>query len=107
MYILTIDDMRVFDDNDIVVKHSNSAKEIISKVRSIKKLYLDNDLGQDSLTGYDILKWWANEDIPLPLEVVVTTSNPPARNNIEAYLKLLGYAASGHMGSAPVYKRAL
>ena len=56
----------------------------------ITTLYLDHDLGENSINGYDVACKALALNI-MPMTVILVTSNPVGRDNIIAALKEHGY----------------
>src|SRR3989344_4221608 len=82
-----LDDFRPAPDGFIHVKNLAEFREtIMSNLETIEVMSFDYDLGNDEPTGYDIIKWFAENHLDRwPLETRVHSANPPGAANIRAY----------------------
>lgn len=82
-----VDDIRVPERGewDAIVRNFDAALALL-KTGKVTYISLDHDLGQDSLTGYDLAKWIETEVFIDPgfkcPDIVVHSANPVGRNNI-------------------------
>ena len=85
---LLIDDLRDIDV-DVIARNGKAGLVILDLIR-VDVLYLDHDLGPDSISGYTVAMKALDLDI-MPPTVILVTSNPVGRDNIIAGLKQFGY----------------
>lgn len=96
--ILVVDDLRSIEpfnrlhQNDTVVL-ARTYDEAIQKLTNLQvdHLYLDHDLGcidddGKELTGYSVLCYIRDELSYLPGEIILITSNPVGRKNMQALI---------------------
>lgn len=70
------------DKTDTVRSYAEAVRHITTK-EFPEMIFFDNDLGFDSLEGYDFLKWLLNRNPP-KFEAYFHTANPVARNNMQS-----------------------
>jgi len=92
-YRLYLDDVRTpTEGNWKVVRSFTDAISLIKGLGCPEFISFDHDLGNDSLTGYDLAKWLVEKDldkpgfIPKNFEFNVHSANPVGAENIERYL---------------------
>ena len=88
---LWVDDVREAPEGWTLATDYETAKRFLSSVK-IEVLSLDHDLGEDSLTGYDIAKQLVEHSV-YPNDIYCHSMNPVGRHNIIALLK--HYAPEG------------
>ena len=87
---LLIDDLREIDV-DLIARNGEAGVQALASLKGeIDTLYLDHDLGEDSISGYSVATI-ALTDGTMPPTVILVTSNPVGRDNIIAALKQFGY----------------
>ena len=104
MIDILIDDVR--DGSGIICRTFEAAVFVLRAVHETSaphtkkfRLVIDHDLGNDGdnagKSGYDVLMWAVDNNIHLPAEVYLVSSNPVGRKRMEALLvKDLGYTCS-------------
>jgi len=97
---LLIDDLREPGADEHVDKIARTPAEAKRALVSTKwnKVFLDHDLGDNTESGYDVIKWLAREveEAYWPSEVTIVSANPVGRKNIESYLHSMGYEKQGY-----------
>ena len=88
MNSLLIDDIRTMPGATIA-RTSTEGKLYLAQ-GSWDILYIDHDLGEDTVSGYDIINW-ALETDRMPEKVYIVSQNPVGRANIERALDNAGY----------------
>ena len=81
---LFVDDLRDPPSDDFVVARSaEEAIKLIEKHGMPKELWLDHDLGEGKMSGYDFAKWLVQKDhendfkfIPENTRIVIHSANP-------------------------------
>lgn len=85
-----VDDIRTAtDDSWKVVRTAPEAIEAL-KTGKVEVISLDHDLGENKLTGYDIIKWIEKEVFTNNFEppiILVHSMNSVGKNNIKAAIK--------------------
>jgi len=83
-----LDDFRDAPGDDWVVFRSVPPLIAALKKRDVTHISLDHDLGKPHENGYDVLVWieteMANDPEYIPPEITIHTSNPSARQKMEA-----------------------
>ncbi len=89
MKSLLIDDMREIDA-DIVARTFDAGIAAL-QAHKFDVLYLDHDLGEDdpNKTGYGVMKFLEENPDRLPGKIVLVTSNPVGRQNMQVVLNKL------------------
>ncbi len=82
---LLIDDMRDLTA-DAVARTGEEGIRALQNDGPWGMLYLDHDLGEGK-TGYDVACWLERNPQFLPERVIIVSSNPVGRKNIEAVLR--------------------
>ena len=80
-----LDDVRPAPENYFWVKTIQEAEEVLLFPLSIQKMSLDHDLGT-TRTGYDFVKWMAENSLWPKEKPIVHSSNPPGRENMCALI---------------------
>lgn len=82
------------NDTFVIVRSYNEAISYMIKHGCPEYISFDHDLGEDSLSGYDLVKWIINEDmkrdflfIPKSFSYHVHSANPVGRENIDKLLR--------------------
>lgn len=98
MKTLLIDDLREIKA-DVVARTFDDGIQALRSGGKFDVLYLDHDLGEDELcliegdkypkTGYGIMVFLENNPHLLPGEIVLVTSNPVGRKNMQAVINKL------------------
>ena len=91
---LLIDDIRDIEGVDYIARNGKAGLTILDLIGGIKTLYLDHDLGPNSISGYSVAMKALEQDM-MPPKVILVTSNPVGRDNIIAALKQFGYTNKG------------
>jgi hypothetical protein len=89
--ILLVDDIRNIEGVDMICRSGEIALEQIHNWEDISSLYLDNDLGEGKLEGYDFLVKLYRINGKVPSRIVLVSSNPIARERIRNFLRDLNY----------------
>lgn len=89
MKSLLIDDMRDID-SDVVARTFDAGIEAL-KSQTFDVLYLDHDLGDSdpNKTGYGIMKFLEENPDRMPGRIVLVTSNPVGRANMQVVVNKL------------------
>lgn len=85
---LLIDDMRDIEA-DIVARTYDEGIQALKTQGPFKTLYLDHDLGDGQVperTGYTVMCWLEEHPEYLPGEIILVTSNPVGRKNMQAVI---------------------
>lgn len=84
---LFVDDLRnPYGDGWKVARTFEEATQVLLN-EEVEIVSLDHDLGEDTKTGYDLVKWMV-ENLPFwPTVVIIHTSNPVGRDNMSACIK--------------------
>ena len=88
-----LDDIRTAPNEEwITVRTAASLIALLcTQEGHIEALSLDHDLGEGEKTGYDVLKWIEAQvflhGYKPPKEILIHTSNPAGRKNMEAAIK--------------------
>lgn len=85
---LLIDDLR--NTNAAYVARNPDAAFHYLSLKEWDEVQFDNDLGEASHEGYQILDWMLGKGI-FPKTVILVTSNPVARDRMAASLLASGY----------------
>lgn len=87
---LFLDDIRDPPDNTWTVARTMLEAKVLleSGYFEYKVLSLDHDLGKNTQTGYDLMKWIEkethdNEYFLLPKKITIHSANPVGRKNME------------------------
>lgn len=97
---LLVDDIRNIDGIDIICRSAEIAMIQIHNWGDVSDLYLDNDLGEGKLEGYDFIKKLYRINGRLPQRIVLVSSNPIARERIRKFLIDLNYNQSFNKDSS-------
>lgn len=87
---LLIDDMREIDA-DVIARTFEAGIHALKELGPFSKMYLDHDLGDDIManTGYGIMNFLEANPQYLPKEIVLVTSNPVGRRQMEVVINRL------------------
>lgn len=92
MKSLLIDDLRNIDA-DVITRTFDAGIDALKYLGPFEVLYLDHDLGEEDphKTGYGIMNFLEVNPKFLPKKIVLVTSNPIGRKNMQAVIdKLYG-----------------
>ena len=84
---LLIDDIRDLPA-ECILRNPDLAEDILKAVKW-EVLYLDHDLGEGCITGYDILCWLEENPEYLPKRIELVTDNPVGRKRMQQVLDKL------------------
>ena len=68
------------------VTNPASFKAVFNLPENILDISMDHDLGVET-TGYDLLKWMANEGFRPSGRITIHSMNPVGRANMESFIK--------------------
>jgi len=82
-----LDDIRQAPHGFIHVKNLAELKALLTaQSEPIEIMSFDHDLGEDTPSGYEIIKWLAEHHLDRwPKEIQVHSANPVGRDNILAF----------------------
>lgn len=83
MKTLLIDDLREVADCDATARTFKDAISLLNN--KWDRILLDHDLGEEK-SGYDVLKYIRDNNLPLPDVFHLVTANPVGRNNMKNLL---------------------
>lgn len=87
-YVLWLDDFREPPDKSyFVAKSYDEATGIVTMLGAPKEMHLDHDLGSNSKTGMDFVKWLVEQDLNGKIDLTNTevysqSDNPAGKDNI-------------------------
>lgn len=93
MTTIVIDDLREIDGDIVCRTYDDGLRTLKDNIGQFDCLYLDHDLGHDDdrCNGYNLIslyeEWTEGDPSLWPATVIVVTSNPSGRNNINLVLQ--------------------
>jgi hypothetical protein len=97
-----LDDIRMPPDNSwVIVRNVSEAKRIL-QTNSVEWLSLDHDLGDNTETGYDLVKWLEEqvyEGSIVPMTMTTHSANPVGVKNMAAGIESINNIARRRMES--------
>lgn len=93
---ILVDDVRSMETVDIIFRNPNVALDIIkNSISKIDFLYLDHDMGTEYIDGYQFIKQLLYKFHIFPKQIMIVSSNPVGRKNIENVLQDNNYYLNG------------
>ena len=90
---LFIDDVRNPPDSSWVIARNGSVALECLLTGTVVEISFDNDLGLDSIEGWQIANWLEEKcfygTLQVPERMVVHSANPPAKRRIEATIEAI------------------
>lgn len=82
---LWLDDVRPAPEGWYWAKNVETAKAMLIR-GEVTHLSLDHDLGEDCLSGYDLCKWMAENNLWPSEQITIHSMNPVGRDNMRAII---------------------
>lgn len=100
-----LDDCRPAPAGFIHVRNKAELEKLLAdRTEAIEEMWFDHDLGDNEPTGYDIVKWLAENHLDRwPQAIGVHSQNPVGRENIRSYVTFVLNRMLGEKKSASIF----